>query len=182
MKRPPKAFVVEHKRRSRPSTATPPSIWTGTAGRQMRELALAGERAEASANPTAEPSHASEIETVSQSGLRGRILEARVEPRAPSLDVEPGEAIDRSVVSAASELDTASDVDAPGSPKVSKAATVAPRDRRDEMVMPLSSPVTAIAKAPTTRSTPTAPGWRERRLALRRKLPLQDRWKWDLPF
>ncbi|MBB4000945.1 hypothetical protein [Aureimonas pseudogalii] len=147
----------------------------------MRELALVHERAEASANPTAEPSHASEIETVSKRGSRGRILEASVEPRPASPDVEPADAIDRAVVSAAWELDTASDVDAPGLPKVSKAAKAAPRDRRDEMVMPLSVPVTAIEKAPTTRSTPTAPGWQERRLALRRKLPLEDRWKWDLP-
>ncbi|WP_156419548.1 hypothetical protein [Aureimonas sp. AU12] len=144
----------------------------------MRELALASDRADASAHSDAREAARIRVATAPpENGAPRRILEARVEPIATCPDVEPNDPVLQSVVSGQQQIDTASDAYALGSPVVSGATTVTFRDQQERPVASQPAPVTSTIEAPTTHSVRTL---QERRRALRKALPLQDRWKWDL--
>ncbi|KQT68919.1 MULTISPECIES: hypothetical protein [unclassified Aureimonas] len=201
MKRPPKSFVVEHKRRTRSATDAPVSIWSGSAGRTMRSLVEANDLEEAAPEQrTSRPSEPASAAPVA----RARILEARAEPIAIA---EP-EILEVSAPPPRPRGRPRKAGTAAAAPKPAPAST-APRDWSREIWMQDAEPDTdetpaALAAHDTvvTHEVPAAPddpmaetaaetasetgpkrpkpSFRERRLEARKKLPLGQRWKWTL--
>lgn len=183
MKRPQKPFVIEHKRRTRPATDAPPSIWSGSVGREMRSLVEAGDLAEAEA-PEAAPRKAPAAPALA---VRARILEARAEPvPAAVAEPEPPAAPPRP---RGRPRKIRPDVPAETSPRdwsreaweqgVEEEERSAPAEPSLAAAAPLPAD---IEDAPTADASPKRPKLtlRERRLEARKKLPVGQRWKWPL--
>lgn len=172
MKRPPKSFVVEHKRRSR-GGGDVASIWSDSAGRKLQSLMRTGaedivrtwthevgifapSKADEKASPVsagriledqssaAEAQAMADPETFPTPRRRGRPRKA---PAAPKAFVEFG--TDESAVA-------------------------------DDQ--PVASEMLADTKASSERSRTPRPSYLERRAAARKALPIGERWKWNLDF
>ena len=173
MKRPPKSFVVEHKRRSRYGSGEVASIWSDSAGRKLRSLMRTGAedivrtrpheagifaplKADEKASPvsagriledqsSAAEAHAmADPETFPTPRRRGRPRKA---PAAPKAFVEFG----------TDESAAADD-------------------------QPVASEMLTDTTASSERSWTPRPSYLERRAAARKALPIGERWKWNLDF
>jgi hypothetical protein len=173
MKRPPKSFVVEHKRRSRNGSGEVASIWSDNAGRKLRSLlrTSAEEIVQARTHKAeifASPKDNEKAPPVST----GRILEAK---SPVVLAPEPA------------AHDAMSTPRRRGRPRKAPAAAKALDEfGADEPTVAGDPPVTSVILTDTGASSEYSrtprPSYLERRAAARKALPIGERWKWDLRF
>ncbi|MCD9007501.1 hypothetical protein LDO31_14875 [Luteimonas sp. XNQY3] len=163
MKRPPKSFIVEHKRRSRSATFKPTSIWGRVLDHEVR----------------APVRNADEHGAVTQ--RRENSVDRPLEATTIGGDLPPPRILQ------------AHDATPPVSGMGEAAILPRPRGRpRKPVTLPTDEQLsmdhgpTLVAQpddsAPAAPLPATRPSFKERRRAARKALPLGERWKWNLKY
>ncbi|WP_285295726.1 hypothetical protein [Aureimonas altamirensis] len=164
MKKPLKPFTVAHKRRLRNVAAEPASIWSGKTGREMRSLLNEGSASEPDIGSSLEGVMASFQPNQVLKSIRstGRILESRTEAKAVAANA--------TVETQLAEHETA----------IETLTTVVIEELVPEDYAEITVAVEALK--PSSVSLSQKPSIRERRRAIRKALPLGERWKRHLPY
>lgn len=179
MKRPVKPFVVERKRRTANAPSGPPSIWSAADGNAFRQLTQERKHEEAKAQSgaslpaqTAAPLNTA---TLSEFSPKPRILQARVADQRIDELVSNERRGQRSKLASTGSPERAKRKD--NSDLIGHARVVQPISARDE-VEAYSGSVQQLQPTDAGR----AEAQRVKRMAARNRLPLHERWKWDLQF
>ncbi|WP_143190165.1 hypothetical protein [Aureimonas altamirensis] len=164
MKKPPKPFIVAHKRRARHVTVAPTSIWSNQTGRKMRGLLKEEMASEQGSNCIMESASATSQPRQAPNPTKStaRILELQPKVNAIEADaVSETELVERKT---AIETPAATAIENLASDDFAKIAE------------------TAGGPEATIGSLSVKPSYCERRRALRKAIPLGKRWKRHLPL
>lgn len=170
MKRTVKSFVVERKRRATGASDGPSSIWSKADGDAFRKQAESGLRDEAPAEPATPPPAA-------RASDKPRILQAKsVKPATEAPGPIAGKA-PRAQRVAARRPGPEEEIGGRTAEPVAEPATV--RGERDAIAP--AAPFKAASESSRRPDEDERRGaLRAKRAAARGRLPLHERWKWDL--
>lgn len=163
MKKPPKPFIVAHKRRARHVTVAPTSIWSDQTGRKMRGLLNEEMASEQGSNCTMEsaPATSQPRQAPNPTKSTARILEPQTKVKS----------IEADAVSKTELAERETEIEMPAAAAIEN---LAPKDCA-------KIAVAAETLTPPPVSLSVKPSYRERRRAIRKALRLGERWKRHLP-
>lgn len=163
MKKPPKPFIVAHKRRARHVTVAPTSIWSDETGREIRGLLDEKMASEQGSDGTMESAVA--ISQLSQAPNPTRSTARILEPQTKA------KAVGASAILGTELAEHKAAIETPAAAPIENLLS-------EDCV---ENAVTAEAPKLPSVSLSVKPSYRERRRALRKALPLGERWKRHLP-
>lgn len=179
MKRTVKPFVVERKRRTTSDAGGPSSIWSAADGNEFRQLTREQKHEQANSQsdvhlPAQTAAHLNTT-TLSASPAKPRILQAMAGDQTTYESVSIERKAQRSKLDSTRSPERAKQKDS--SDLVGHARVSQPISARDEVKAYCRS-MQQLQPA----DGGSAEARRAKRMAARNRLPLHERWKWDLPF
>ncbi|WP_279483576.1 hypothetical protein [Aureimonas sp. SK2] len=173
MKRTVKPFVVERKRRAAGAGDGPPSIWSKADGDAFRDVAKVARPEDAPAKPAAP-------RPVAHATAEPRILAAKAAKPAPEAPPPIAEEPPRTKRQRARRMRPEGEI---GEQTATPIADAAPAGVIEGEGAPPSLMLSTAApeSVPPSVEDGRVRRLREKRAAARKRLPLHERWKWDLP-